>query len=114
MVKYLATRTTGIKIQWCYLLWYLFFVYTYFELDMELWLRALGIAILVGLALNINGFGSLRKILQAKNKWQVFRFFAVPLCVSSFPSLIKGKGFRLFFSPEGKENLEAAGLCLFS
>ncbi|MBW1722332.1 MAG: hypothetical protein JRH13_05820 [Deltaproteobacteria bacterium] len=112
MFRYLANLHYGMKILWCYFLWYLYFVCTYFELDLELWSRSTGIAILVGFALNINGFGSIGKILSAKNKWQVFRFFLVPFCVSSFPSLIKGKGFWLFFSPEPGENLIACTICV--
>jgi len=32
--------------------------------------------------------------------WQTFRLFAMPFCVSSFSSLIKGKGFWLIVPPD--------------
>jgi hypothetical protein len=35
----------------------------------------------------------------------------MPFCVSSFSSLIKGKGFLLIFSPSASELAIAAGLC---
>ncbi|RLB02036.1 MAG: hypothetical protein DRG55_03845 [Deltaproteobacteria bacterium] len=75
-----------------------------------MWSRSLGIALLVGFVLNINAFGSVRAIVEAEDKGQVFRFFAIPFCVSSFPVLMKGKGFILFFSPHLEEDLVALSL----
>jgi len=39
-------------------------------------------------------------------------FFVIPFCVSSFPVLVKERGFFLFFSPVFKENAFALILCL--
>jgi hypothetical protein len=100
------------KILFCYLLWYIYFIVRYFDPQIELWLRSLGIAILVGFVLNINSFCTMKGILNAHNKWQVFRFFAIPFCVSSFPVLIKDKGFFVFFSPIMTENVTVSSLCL--
>jgi hypothetical protein len=44
--------------------------------------------------------------------WQAFRLFAMPFCVSSFSSLIKGKGFILAFPTESHELAAAIGACL--
>ncbi|MBL7225026.1 MAG: hypothetical protein ISS59_02730 [Desulfobacteraceae bacterium] len=112
MFGYLSRLSNGMKILWCYLIWYLYFGLEYFESDLELWRRSLGIALLVGLALNINAFCSFKGIINASNKWQILRFFVIPFCVSSFPVLIKDKGFLLFFSPSLKENLIALSLCM--
>ena len=112
MFRYLSNLSYGIKILWCYLIWYLYFAVMYFDPNVELWVCSLGIAILVGFVLNINAFGSLKGIMETPNKWQVLRFFAIPFCVSSFPVLIKGKGFLLFFSPHAKENLTALSMCM--
>jgi len=112
MLKQIASMTSGMLILWCYTLWYLFFFVVYFNPDPDLWSRSVGIGILVGFALNINSFGSVRGVIYARNKWQVFRFIAVPFCVSSFPVFIQGKGFFLFFSPKMIENVYASGLCL--
>jgi hypothetical protein len=43
--------------------------------------------------------------------WPTFRLFLTPFCVSSFASLVKGKGFVLVFSPRWEEMAVAAGLC---
>ena len=112
MFRYFSNLSYGMKILWCYLIWYIYFSCKYFESDPDLWLRTLGIALLVGLVLNLNAFYSLKGIINAKNKWQIFRFFAIPFCVSSFPVLVKDKGFLLFFSPRLEENLIAFSLCI--
>jgi len=112
MVRYLSNLSLSIKVLWCYLLWYLYFVYKYFEPDVELWVRSLGIALLVGFVLNINAFCSIKGMVNTPNKWQTFRFFAIPFCVSSFPVLVNDKDFFLFFSPILKENMIALSLCL--
>ena len=44
-------------------------------------------------------------------RWQVIRLFMMPLCVSSFSALVKGRGFFLIFSPNLDEILLAVGLC---
>jgi len=111
VISCIVNMTSGMIILWCYTLWYLYFFVKYFNPDPELWSRSVGIGLLVGFALNINSFGSVRAVFKAKNKWQVFRFIAVPFCVSSFPVFIQGKGFFLFFSPVPAENFYALTLC---
>jgi len=110
MFGYLSRLPYGVKILWCCLIWYMYFTIKYLDLELELWSRSLGIALLVGFVLNINAFGSVRAIVEAEDKGQVFRFFAIPFCVSSFPVLTKGKGFILFFSPHLEEDLVALSL----
>ena len=105
MLKYLGKLTSGMQVLWCYAIWYIYFVSKYFVPDLELWLRSLGIGLLVGFVLNINAFCSIRGILGAPNKGAILRFFIIPFCVSSFPVVIMDKGFTLFFSPSLKENI---------
>ena len=112
LINSLAKLTSGLITLWCYALWYLFFFCKYFTTDIRLWSCSAGISLFVGFALNINAFGSLKNILHADNKWQVFRFFAIPFFVSSFPVFIQGKDFLLFFSPDLLENVQALSLCL--
>ena len=113
MIKYLGNLEIKIKILWCYLLWYLFFVIKYFDTDPYLWTCSLGISVLVGFALNINSYDSLADIIKSDNKWKILRFFIIPFYVSSFPAVIKDKGFILFFSSEPAENFYAILICLF-
>ena len=112
MIKYFGNMNVKIKILWCYLLWYLYFIIKYFDIDPYLWGCSLGISILVGFALNINSYDSIGDILKLEDKWKILRFFIVPFCVSSFPAIIKGKGFLLFFSPKISENFYAILLCI--
>lgn len=112
MIKYFGHMNVKIKILWCYLLWYLYFVIKYFDLDPYLWGCSFGISLLVGFALNINSYDSPKDILKFEDKWKILRFFIVPFCVSSFPAVIKGKGFLLFFSPKPSENFYAILICI--
>ena len=112
LMSYLAGLTNSMKVLWCSLIWYLYFAVKYFEPNLELWLRSIGIAILIGVILNLNAFHSMKNIRESSNKWQVFRFFIIPFCVSSFPALIKDKGFIIFFSPSFGENLTVITICI--
>ena len=111
LIPYLSGLSNSMKVLWCCLIWYVTFAIKYFEADLELWLRSIGIALLIGIILNLNAFHSLEGIKKAPNKWQVFRFFIIPFCVSSFPVLIKGRGFILFFPPSLLENVFGISLC---
>jgi len=110
LIGYFAGLTDGMIILWCFLIWYLYFVFKYFDPAYDIWLRSFGIAIFVGFALNINSFGTIAATLSA-DPYQVFRFFLIPFCVSSFPALLKGKGLFIF-SVSFKENITAIGLCM--
>lgn len=95
---------------WCYLLWYLFVVVTYFDAKPTLWLSSVGLSLIVGTGLYLStahGNGERTRL----SVWQVFRFYLMPFCVSSFSALIKGRGFVLIFHPSLEKNLEALGSC---
>jgi hypothetical protein len=106
-MRYFAQLTTGRIILWCYLIWYLFFATRYFDPSRNLWLTSLGISAIVGLALLISTSGGKTRL----DRWQTFRLFLMPFCVSSFSALVKGRGFTLVFSPRAQDNLIALGLC---
>ncbi len=106
-MRYLAQLSTGRTVLWCYLAWYLFFIQRYFDVSVNLWLTSLGISAIIGIALFISTAGGQARL----NRWQIFRLFLMPFCVSSFSALIKGRGFLLIFSPIPGENLIALGLC---
>ena len=108
-MRYFANLSTGRIILWCYFLWYAFFAIRYFDPGRGLWLTSLGVSLIVGIALVISttpGAGG-RKL----DRWQVFRLFLMPFCVSSFSALVKGRGFVLIFSPRMMENYTALGVC---
>jgi hypothetical protein len=106
-MKYLANLTAGKIVLWCYLIWYAFFTERYFDSSRNLWLTSLGLAGVIGVALVISSTGNNSRL----DRWQVFRLFLMPFCVSSFSALVKGRGFFLIFSPRIQENLLALGCC---
>ncbi len=109
MLRYLATLSIGRRILWCYLLWYLVTVYNHFDPAPAIWLNSLGLAAIIGLALLL----SVGRPAPGKSGgWQTFRLFLLPFCVSSFSSLIKGKGFILVFPPTAREEAISIGVCL--
>lgn len=108
LAYYLATLTTGKTVLWCYLIWYLSTVAHHFDTTPAIWLNSLGISAVIGVALILSVGG---KASVAADKWQTFRLFLMPFCVSSFSSLIKGKGFFLILPPSPVELLTSAGLC---
>ena len=108
-LQYLAKLSNGKLVLWCYLIWWASTVIHHFDPSPTLWLNSVGISAVIGVALilSVGGLSS-----ATKDKWQTFRLFAMPFCVSSFSSLIKGKGFVLVFPPSLKELAIAVALCL--
>ena len=108
--RYLATLSTGRLILWCYFIWYLVVLVKYFDYSPRLWLTSLGLSAIIGFALYLStaGSGTTRVRLD---RWQLFRLFLMPFCVSSFAALVKGKGFVLIFSPRIEETVLAIALC---
>ena len=85
---------------WCFLLWYLATVIHHFDATPAIWLNALGISALIGVALYL----SVREPGKPPpDRWTTFRLFLMPFCVSSFSQLIKGNGFVLVFPPDAYE-----------
>lgn len=101
----------GKQILWCYLIWYLVICTFYFDPDLILWGRCLGLGGIVGFALVLSTGPATIKRLRS-DFWQVFRLCACPFLVSSFSTLVKGKSFILIFSPFWHENLIAFTICL--
>ena len=103
---YLATLPTTKLILWCYLIWYGVTAVHYFDPTPSIWVNALGISFIIGIALvlSVGGRGTL-------DRWQVFRLFLMPFCVSSFSSLIKGHGFFLVVPPSLVELAQSLAAC---
>ena len=108
LLHYFSHLPNGKLVLWCYLIWYLSTVLHHFDASPHIWLNSVGISAVIGVALilSIGGKDAVRA-----DRWQIFRLFAMPFCVSSFSSLIKGKGFVLVFPPELPELAMAVGLC---
>jgi hypothetical protein len=107
-VRYVAQLSAGKTALWCFLIWYVAAVIRHFDPAPAIWLNALGISAIVGVALWL----SVREPGKPPpDAWTTLRLFIMPFCVSSFSQLIKGRGFVLVFPPDPRELAAAAGAC---
>lgn len=112
LLRYLAGLNSARVVLWCYFSWYLTTAARCFDPSPRLWLTSVGLSGIIGFGLYLSttqGSGSHRTKL---GRWQIFRLFLMPFCVSSFAALIKGKGYILIFSPQLEDNLESGLVCL--
>jgi hypothetical protein len=80
----------------------------HFDPAPAIWLNALGISVIIGIALYL----SVREPGKPPpDRWTVLRLFMMPFCVSSFSQLIKGRGFVLVFPPDLHEIAVSLGAC---
>jgi len=107
-VRYLASLTAGRIVLWCFLIWYVATVSHHFDPAPAIWLNALGISAIIGVALYL----SVREPGKPPpDRWTTLRLFLMPFCVSSFSQLIKGKGFVLVFPPDLHEIAVSLAAC---
>jgi hypothetical protein len=108
VIRYLAKLSAGRTALWCFLFWYLATVIHHFDSTPAIWLNALGISAIIGVALYL----SVREPGKPPpDRWTVVRLFLMPFCVSSFSQLIKGKGFVLVFPPDLHEVAVSLAAC---
>lgn len=107
-IRYLAALKTGKIVLWCYLIWYANTVTHHWDASPHIWFNSLGISALIGIALVLSVGG---KQAATTDKWQTFRLFLMPFCVSSFSSLIKDQGFVLIVPPSSQELVRSVGSC---
>lgn len=108
LIKYFSTITTGKVVLWCYLIWYLVTVFLRFDPSPNLWLNSAGISIVIGVGLLLSVSQSSH---SRADRWQTFRLFLMPFCVSSFSSLIKGHGYILIFPSKTDELVLSIAAC---
>jgi hypothetical protein len=109
-MRYFAQLTLGRIALWCYLIWYLVTLVAHFDPSPTLWLNSLGISAIIGVALMLS-VSPASSPASARNRWQTFRLFLMPFCVSSFAALIKGQGYVLVFPARSVELFWSVGLC---
>lgn len=107
MIRYLVNLPKGKMVLWCYLIWYGVTVAFHFDPSPQIWLNSVGISAVIGIALMLSVARG-----PAPDRWQTFRLFAMPFCVSSFSSLIKGQGFVLILPPRAVELVAALLACV--
>ncbi len=108
LIQYFCAIKLDKAILWCYLIWYVVTVYFYFDPSLTLWINSIGISAVIGTGLVLSV--SSRKGSD-RDLWQIFRLYLMPLCVSSFSALIKGRGFIVFVSPKIEETFVTAACC---
>ena len=107
-MRYLAQLSAGRIVLWCFLIWYVATVFHHFDPAPAIWLNALGISTIIGIALYL----SVREPGKPPpDRWTVVRLFLMPFCVSSFSQLIKGQGFVLVFPPDVREIATTLAVC---
>jgi hypothetical protein len=110
LIRYLRNLSNGRLILWCYFIWYLVVLVRYFDPSPRIWGTSFGLCVIIGVALYINTVHSgARRVYLGF--WPVVRLFMMPLCVSSFSALVKGRRFFLIFSPNPREVGVAVGIC---
>jgi hypothetical protein len=107
-ISYFAKLQPGKIALWCFLIWYLTTVIHHFDATPGIWLNALGISLIIGVALYLS---VLEPGKARPDRWTVLRLFLMPFCVSSFSQLIKGKGFILVFPPDLHEIAISLAAC---
>ncbi len=110
-LRYLARLTTGRVILWCYAIWYAVNVANHFDARPRLWLTSIGLSAIIGTALLISTRSSSQGTTNL-DRWQIFRLYLMPFCVSSFAALVKDAAYFLVFPPSLRENL--IGLALIA
>lgn len=106
MWKYLGCLTLPRVVLWCYFIWYVVALHRYFDASLGLWLNSLGISAIIGTGLLLSTAYS-GQVKTRLDRWQVFRLYLMPFCVSSFAATIKGHGFILIFHPTLRDNVIA-------
>ncbi|MBI5771208.1 MAG: hypothetical protein HZA93_25770 [Verrucomicrobia bacterium] len=108
LLRYLSTLDHRRIVLWGAGIWYAALAVRYAERDAALWLRALGIAAIVGSMLVLNAVPTGGRIRDV-GFWPAFRFFLVPFCVSSFAAFTKGHPFLLIFPTDLAANTTPLG-----
>ena len=103
LLRYFSTLTIGRVILWCYAIWYVVNVAQHFDSRPRLWLTSLGLSVVIGAALILSTRASSKGTTDL-DRWQVFRLFLMPFCVSSFAALVKDADYVLIFPPSLREN----------
>ena len=109
MLRYFSRLSTGRIVLWCYAIWYVTNVINHFDPRPRLWLTSAGLSAIIGIALVLSTRASGSGTIQL-DRWQIFRLFLMPFCVSSFAALVKDAGYILVFPPILHENLVGLGL----
>lgn len=108
LIQYLYEIKLDKAILWCYLIWYVIVVCFHFDPSVKIWINSVGISAVIGTGLML----SVSSSKGERDRWQAFRLYLMPFCVSSFSALIKEQGFIVFISPNIKETIVSVSCCV--
>jgi hypothetical protein len=108
LIQYLYEIKLDKAILWCYLIWYVTVVCFHFDPSVKIWINSIGISAVIGTGLML----SVSSSKGERDRWQAFRLYLMPFCVSSFSALIKDRGFIIFISPNIKETIVSVSGCV--
>jgi hypothetical protein len=108
LIQYLYEIKLDKAILWCYLIWYVTVVCFHFDPSVKIWINSIGISVVIGTGLML----SVSSSKGERDRWQAFRLYLMPFCVSSFSALIKEQGFIVFISPNIKETIVSVSGCV--
>jgi hypothetical protein len=108
LIQYVCEIKLDKVILWCYLIWYVTVVFFHFDPSVKIWINSIGISAVIGTGLML----SVSSSKGERDRWQAFRLYLMPFCVSSFSALIKEQGFILFISPNIKETIVSVSCCV--
>jgi len=108
LIQYFYEIKLDKAILWCYLIWYVIVIFFHFDPSVKIWINSIGISAVIGTGLML----SVSSSKGERDRWQVFRLYLMPFCVSSFSALIKEQGFIVFISPNIKETLVSVSCCV--
>jgi hypothetical protein len=108
LIQYLYEIKLDKAILWCYLIWYVTVVCFHFDPSVKIWINSIGISAVIGTGLML----SVSSSKGERDRWQAFRLYLMPFCVSSFSALIKEQGFIVFISPNIKETIVSVSCCV--
>ena len=108
LIQYLYEIKLDKAILWCYLIWYVTVVCFHFDPSVKIWINSIGISAVIGTGLML----SVSSSKGERDRWQAFRLYLMPFCVSSFSALIKDQGFIVFISPNIKETIVSVSCCV--
>ena len=108
LIQYFYEIKLDKAILWCYLIWYVTVVCFHFDPSVKIWINSIGISVVIGTGLML----SVSSSKGERDRWQAFRLYLMPFCVSSFSALIKEEGFIVFISPNIKETIVSVSCCV--
>jgi len=109
LIQYFCAIKLDKAVLWCYLIWYVVTVCFYFDPSLTLWSNSIGISAVIGTGLVLSV--SSRKGSD-RDRWQIFRLYLMPLCVSSFSALIIRTWFyRICIAKNRRDPCNSSVLC---